>query len=74
MDELTPGQAITIIEARELLRSQGVDVDAMSDAEVLGHAFQFANDLVATLQQLRATLGAIAQMQQAIESDGETPN
>jgi hypothetical protein len=74
MNELTARQAITLIEARELLRAQGIEADELSDAEVLSHAFRLARDVVDNLQQLRATLGAIAQMQQAIDGEGETPN
>jgi hypothetical protein len=74
MDELTPRQAMLIVEARELLRSYNVDVDSMNDYEVLSQSLQFAHEMIGSLQQLRATLGAIAQLQQAVDGAGETPN
>jgi hypothetical protein len=34
--ELTVEQAMAIIEVRELLRSRGIEVDTMSDEEIVG--------------------------------------
>jgi hypothetical protein len=73
--ELTPEQAMALIEIRGLLRSRGIDVDAMTDEEVVGfvnRAIQWIADLVQTHEPVFNTILRLAQQQKTQPPNAES--
>jgi hypothetical protein len=70
--ELTPEQAMALIEVRELLRSRDMDVDTMSDEEIVGfvnRAIRWLADVVEVHDPNFSILIRLAHEQKKPESE-----
>jgi len=71
MNELTPQQAMAIIEVRELLRLRDIDVDAMTDEDIIGFVHRGVQWIADLFPVHHPALSIVLQMA-ATKSDDET--
>lgn len=69
MNELTPQQAMAMIEVRELLRLRDIDVDAMTDEEIVGFVNRGVQWIADMFPVHHPALNIILQMAQAKSMD-----
>ena len=69
MREFTPEQAMAMVEVRELLRLRNIDVDSMSDEEIIGFVRRGVQWIADTFSVHHPSLNVILHMKPSETSE-----